>query len=427
MTTRWHQRRSRRTSGRPAACRCRRAALAVALGQTVRVRVRRRGVVGEQPVEAAPGIAQDGRGRLDGGRRSDSGDLHRGDAEIAGQAAKVAAALAAAGPGAIAGLGGVGRGGAATGVGQLERPATVDLLDAHELLVFELLEGRVDGTGARAPAAAASGFELLHDLVAVHRLLGEEAQDRGAQGATAGLGPHAARSLGVIAAVPASAEAVGMAAGAVVAGRVVVSMTAHAADRRVGGMSEGQGWCSFRAGAGALHCALSRYIELYRVSSASRCEPDARILLPEEAPLKLLLTSGGVTNASIRAALVELLGKPIAECHALCIPTAQWGHPMCGPDIGSRIRGCRARLEGHDRPGLGIARSSRAHGPADDRCGAMGPLGPGGRRAPGRRRRCDVPESLDARVRAGRPAALTARQGLGGRQRREHGDDAADR
>jgi dipeptidase E len=47
--------------------------------------------------------------------------------------------------------------------------------------------------------------------------------------------------------------------------------------------------------------------------------------------VKLLLTSGGVTNASIHNALVDLLGKPIAECHALCVPTAQWGHPMCGP------------------------------------------------------------------------------------------------
>jgi dipeptidase E len=47
--------------------------------------------------------------------------------------------------------------------------------------------------------------------------------------------------------------------------------------------------------------------------------------------VSLLLTSGGVTNASIRDALVELLGKPIADSSALCIPTAQWGHPMCGP------------------------------------------------------------------------------------------------
>lgn len=47
--------------------------------------------------------------------------------------------------------------------------------------------------------------------------------------------------------------------------------------------------------------------------------------------MKLLLTSGGVTNASIRGALVGLLTKPIEACNALCIPTAQWGHPMCGP------------------------------------------------------------------------------------------------
>jgi dipeptidase E len=47
--------------------------------------------------------------------------------------------------------------------------------------------------------------------------------------------------------------------------------------------------------------------------------------------VKLLLTSGGITNPSIRDALVDLLGKPIADSRALCIPTAQWGHPMCGP------------------------------------------------------------------------------------------------
>jgi dipeptidase E len=47
--------------------------------------------------------------------------------------------------------------------------------------------------------------------------------------------------------------------------------------------------------------------------------------------LKLLLTSGGVTNPSIRTALVDLLGKPIDDSSALCIPTAQWGHPWCGP------------------------------------------------------------------------------------------------
>ena len=47
--------------------------------------------------------------------------------------------------------------------------------------------------------------------------------------------------------------------------------------------------------------------------------------------MKLLLTSGGVTNTSIRDALVGLLGKPIADSSALCIPTAEYGHPLCTP------------------------------------------------------------------------------------------------
>jgi dipeptidase E len=49
--------------------------------------------------------------------------------------------------------------------------------------------------------------------------------------------------------------------------------------------------------------------------------------------MRLLLTSAGVTNASIRNALVELLGKPIADCSALCIPTAMYGHPWVGPGV----------------------------------------------------------------------------------------------
>jgi dipeptidase E len=47
--------------------------------------------------------------------------------------------------------------------------------------------------------------------------------------------------------------------------------------------------------------------------------------------MKLLLTSGGVSNDRIHRALVELLGKPIEQCNALCIPTAEWGHPWCTP------------------------------------------------------------------------------------------------
>ena len=44
--------------------------------------------------------------------------------------------------------------------------------------------------------------------------------------------------------------------------------------------------------------------------------------------MKLLLTSGGVSNASINTALVDLLGKPVAESNALCILTALY--PMRG-------------------------------------------------------------------------------------------------
>jgi dipeptidase E len=47
--------------------------------------------------------------------------------------------------------------------------------------------------------------------------------------------------------------------------------------------------------------------------------------------LKLLLTSAGIRNESIRGALVDLLGRPIADCDALCVPTALYGHPMAGP------------------------------------------------------------------------------------------------
>jgi dipeptidase E len=47
--------------------------------------------------------------------------------------------------------------------------------------------------------------------------------------------------------------------------------------------------------------------------------------------MKLLLTSAGIKNTSIHDALVDLLGKPIAEASALCIPTASYGHPMVSP------------------------------------------------------------------------------------------------
>jgi len=64
--------------------------------------------------------------------------------------------------------------------------------------------------------------------------------------------------------------------------------------------------------------------------------------------MKLLLTSGGVTNDSIREALIGMLGKPISESSALFIPTAQWGQPACSPE--SVWKSTAGRREGD--PGL---------------------------------------------------------------------------
>ena len=47
--------------------------------------------------------------------------------------------------------------------------------------------------------------------------------------------------------------------------------------------------------------------------------------------MRLLLTSSGIRNTSIHNALVDLLGKPIAEANALCIPTAAYGAGSRGP------------------------------------------------------------------------------------------------
>ena len=53
--------------------------------------------------------------------------------------------------------------------------------------------------------------------------------------------------------------------------------------------------------------------------------------------MKYLLTSAGIKNTSIHDALVDLLGKPIADSNALCIPTAAYGHPMAGPGAAWRF------------------------------------------------------------------------------------------
>ena len=60
--------------------------------------------------------------------------------------------------------------------------------------------------------------------------------------------------------------------------------------------------------------------------------------------MKLLLTSAGIKNTSIHDALVDLLGKPIAESTALVIPTAVYA--MGGPEAAWKM------ITGHGRTPL---------------------------------------------------------------------------
>jgi dipeptidase E len=56
--------------------------------------------------------------------------------------------------------------------------------------------------------------------------------------------------------------------------------------------------------------------------------------------MSFLLTSAGIKNASIHGALVDLLGKPIPESNALCIPTAT--HALGQPELTWRF------ISGHE-------------------------------------------------------------------------------
>src|SRR6266576_3175530 len=60
---------------------------------------------------------------------------------------------------------------------------------------------------------------------------------------------------------------------------------------------------------------------LYRVQMRKAHSEVSPAVMTPGGTVKLLLTSSGISNASIENALVELLGKPIAESSALCIPT----------------------------------------------------------------------------------------------------------
>lgn len=63
--------------------------------------------------------------------------------------------------------------------------------------------------------------------------------------------------------------------------------------------------------------------------SATRSSMTARrrCVSGKAGSVRVLLTSGGITNTSIHDTLVGLLGKPIAESTALFVPTAIYPFP----------------------------------------------------------------------------------------------------
>lgn len=64
--------------------------------------------------------------------------------------------------------------------------------------------------------------------------------------------------------------------------------------------------------------------------------------------MKLLLTSAGIHNA-----LLDLLGKPIAEASAHCIPTASYGPPWA-TRYGLAIHQRKRTAMPHDRIGVEV-------------------------------------------------------------------------
>ena len=112
--------------------------------------------------------------------------------------------------------------------------------------------------------------------------------------------------------------------------------------------------------------------------------------------MRLLLTSSGIANASIRDALVGLLGKPIEESSALVIPTAIYPFPGGAGHAWQAICGrSESPFAGLGWKSLGVLELSVL--PSIDE-------------------ECWVPA-----VRAGRRLAVTAeRDGLPGGERREH-------
>jgi hypothetical protein len=119
-------------------------------------------------------------------------------------------------------------------------------------------------------------------------------------------------------------------------------------------------------------------------------------------------------------------GRPAGQAdrrlHSPLHPHGAMGPPDVWAGLGAWLRQWRASVGWRDLYGVEVAGRPRARRAPQHRRGALGPLGQGGGRPAGGRRRCDVPVPLDAAVRTRGPPTVTSRDGLGGSERRELGD-----
>lgn len=67
-----------------------------------------------------------------------------------------------------------------------------------------------------------------------------------------------------------------------------------------------------------------------------------RAAVPHPGPMRMLLTSGGIANEMIRDALVDLLGKPLADSRVVVVIDATLGFPGDSSTLVDHLEGLRA-------------------------------------------------------------------------------------
>src|ERR1022692_1295029 len=148
-------------------------------------------VVGQDPVQRAPGLLKQSFGGLDLLGSAGPCHLHDAAAELGGmgkQGGYVAGSLLAhrlprspCHPGVVLDI-------AAARVGKAERAAAAGLRTSNKSLVSQQGQGRIDSAGAGPPDTTAALLDLGHDLISGAWAFPQQGQDRGAHVATAGLG-----------------------------------------------------------------------------------------------------------------------------------------------------------------------------------------------------------------------------------------------